>query len=135
MARLTGIGVTLVFTDPSGAAYPRVLAAYGHGRRLSNATVHLEAPTLWCDQGMLIIGDSNIPTDTAFNLQANAVGQGFRGVIYVPTADFTWGGGPNYRGRMYADDCIQSPMQGNATFNNSNCDLSGGGGGLSRLVT
>jgi hypothetical protein len=128
----TDRGVTLVFTDPSGTAYPHAPAGGNTPTAMnvqSGATLDLVAPTSGSTQGMLIIGDSNIPTDTAFNLQANATGQGIQGVIYLPTADFTWGGGPIITGGCTQMIAYRIIMQGNATFDNSNCNLSGGGGG------
>jgi Flp pilus assembly protein TadG len=139
-ATLTGKGVTLVFTDPGSAAYPN---APGSGNTptamniISGATVNLQAPTSGATQGMLIIGDSNIPIDTAFNYQANAAGTSCDntstictgGVIYVPTGDFTWQGGPILTGGCTQMIAYRLTMAGNATFNNSNCNLSGGGGG------
>ena len=136
---LTGTGVTLVFTDPGGAAYP-------HGQCCGNdpvamnissgADINLTAPTTsGPTEGMLIIGNSNIPTDTRFNLQANGTGSSctstncIGGVIYVPTADFTWGGGPILAGGCTQMIAYRVIMGGNAQFNNSNCNLAGGGGG------
>jgi hypothetical protein len=78
-------GVTLVFTDPGGTPYPN---ANGNPTAMvvdSNATVNqLSAPTSGTTQGILIIGDSNIPLDTVFNLRANAAGVGVQGLVYVP---------------------------------------------------
>jgi hypothetical protein len=126
---LTGNGVTLVFTDPGGATYPRVTGTPTAMNIQSGATIDLEAPTSGTTQGMLIMGNSNIPFDTAFNLQAGAAGQGIKGVIYVPTGDFTWQGGPILAGGCTQMIAYRVTMAGNAVFNNSNCDLSGGGGG------
>jgi Flp pilus assembly protein TadG len=135
---VTGIGVTLMFTDPSGAAYPKGQGTGNTPTALdvsSQASVNLQAPTSGANQGMLIIGNSNIPTDTAFNLQAggtatsctttNCVG----GVIYVPTGDFTWQGGPILQGGCTQLIAYRLTLQGNATFRNTQCDLSSGGGG------
>jgi hypothetical protein len=127
---LTGIGVTLAFTDPGSAPYPNGPGGTPTAMNVqSGAIIHLEAPTSGATQGMLIIGNSNIPPDTAFNLQANALGTGIRGVIYLPTADFTWGGGPIMTGGCTQMIAYRITMSGNATFDNSGCDTQGGGGG------
>jgi Flp pilus assembly protein TadG len=137
---LTGKGVTLVFTDPGGAAYPKITGTRTAMNIQSGATIDLEAPTANATlgiPGMLILGDSNIPTDTAFNLQANGTATSCTtgssncvgGVIYLPTADFTWQGGPTLAGGCTQMIAYRITMAGNATFNNSNCNLFGGGGG------
>src|SRR5262249_15566736 len=72
---LTGTGVTLVFTDPGGAAYPHGQGGGNSAVALdisSGANINLLAPTSGPTEGMLILGNSNVPTDTVFNLQANA---------------------------------------------------------------
>jgi hypothetical protein len=132
-----------VFTDPSGATYPN---PNGNGTTnptamnfQSGANVNLQAPTSGAYQGMLIIGNSNIPTDTAFNLQANAAATScnpvngitncISGVIYLPAGDFTFGGGPILTGGCTQMIAYRIDMAGNATFNNTNCNLTGGGGG------
>jgi Flp pilus assembly protein TadG len=126
---LTGIGVTLAFTDPGSATYPKIVGQPTAMNFQSGATIDLQAPTSGATQGMLIIGNSNIPLDTAFNLQANAAGVGFQGVIYLPTADMTWGGGPIVAGGCTQMIAYRLIMQGSAVFDNSNCNLSGSGGG------
>jgi Flp pilus assembly protein TadG len=133
---LTGKGVTLVFTDPSNATYPNGQACGNSPNSpvamdiISGANIDLEAPTSGATQGMLIIANSNIPTDTVFNLWANgALSTGISGVIYVPTGDFAWGGGPIQRGGCTQMIAYKLTLQGNATFSNANCNLSGGGGG------
>ena len=124
-------GVTLMFTDPNGTTYPHAQAGGNTPTAVniqSGATIDLVAPSSGSTQGMLIIGNSNIPFDTAFNLQSNAAGS-FSGVVYLPTADFTWGGGPILSGGCTQMISYRLIMSGNAQFNNSNCNLSGGGGG------
>jgi Flp pilus assembly protein TadG len=130
---LTGIGVTLMFTDPTGLAYSNITGSPTAMNVQSGATINLQPPTSGANAGMLIIGNSNIPLDTAFNLQANAAGTGIEGVIYLPTADFTWGGGPIIAGGCTQMIAYRVIMSGNAAFDNSNCqlgDTSGGGGGI-----
>ena len=99
----------------------------------SGAIVNLQAPadgaTLGIP-GMLIIGDSNIPTSTNFTIWANGAGSpGIGGVIYLPTGNFNWGGGAILAGGCTQMIAYTITLQGNAVFDNSNCDLSGGGGG------
>src|SRR5262249_4855458 len=92
---LSGNGVTLVFTDPVSAPNPNPPASHTPTAMNidSGATVNLRAPapdaTLGIP-GMLIIGNTNIPLDTVFNMKANAVGTGMQGVVYLPTGDFNW---------------------------------------------
>jgi hypothetical protein len=133
---LTGESTTLMFTDPSGAAYPS--GANPTAMNISSgANILLEAPTSGANQGMLIIGNNNIPLDTKFNLQANGTGSCtsastsncIGGVIYLPTADFTWQGGPVLTGGCTQMIAYRLIMNGNAQFNNSNCQLGSGGGG------
>jgi Flp pilus assembly protein TadG len=134
---LTGQGVTLMFTDPGGATYPKSQGTPSAMNISSGATIDLEAPTSGTYQGMLILSDSSIPTDTAFNLQANGTASSCTsgssncvgGVIYLPTADFTWQGGPILTGGCTQMIAYRVIMQGNAAFNNSGCNVSGGGGG------
>jgi hypothetical protein len=128
-ATLTGIGVTLMFTDPSGTAYPKITGTPTAMNFQSGATIDLTPPTSGSNQGMLLIGNSNIPLDTAFNLQANAAGVGIQGVMYVPTADFTWGGGPIITGGCTQMIGYRVIMSGNATFDNSNCQTGSSIGG------
>jgi hypothetical protein len=76
--------------------------------------------------GMLILGDTNMPTSTNFTLWANGVGStGISGVIYLPDGNFTWGGGPILAGGCTQMIAYQLTLQGNAVFSNSDCDLSG----------
>ena len=129
-----------MFTDPSGAAYPNGQGTGNIPTALdisSQANVNLTAPTSGANQGLLIIGNTNIPTGTAFNLQAggtatsctatNCVG----GLIYVPTGAFSWQGGPILSGGCTQMVAYTITLQGNAQFNNSACNVSstGGGGG------
>jgi Flp pilus assembly protein TadG len=137
-SNVTGTGVTLMFTDPSGAAYPNGQGTGNIPTALdisSQANVNLTAPTSGATQGLLIIGNTNIPTSTAFNLQAggtatsctatNCIG----GLIYVPTGAFTWQGGPILSGGCTQMIAYTMALQGNAQFNNSACNVSSGGGG------
>jgi hypothetical protein len=137
---LSGNGVTLVFTDPGGATYPKAQGTPSAMNISSTGNINLEAPAADATlgvPGMLILGDTNIPTDTAFNLQANGTATSCTsggtncvgGVIYLPTADFTWQGGPILTGGCTQMIAYRVIMQGSAAFNNSGCNVSGGGGG------
>jgi hypothetical protein len=96
----------------------------------SGSTVNLQAPapdaTLGVP-GMLMIGDTNMPLDTLFSIAANGVGSGIQGVIYLPKGDFSWQGTPIIAGGCTQMIAYRVFMNGNATFNNNNCNLSGGG--------
>jgi Flp pilus assembly protein TadG len=134
---LTGKGVTLVFTDPGGAAYPN-----GPGgspttaMNISGATIDLEAPASGATlgiPGMLILGDTNMPTSTNFTLSANGGSTGISGVIYLPDGNF-WGGGPIIAGGCTQMIAYKVTLQRDAIFNNSNCDLSASGGGGAKPI-
>jgi len=130
---LTGIGVTLVFTDntPPRYDYKQSKAMDIH----ANAQMNLQAPAAGATlgiAGMLILGDNAMPTTTEFNFWSNSsttLGGGTSGVIYVPKGIFGWGGGPIVSGGCTQMIAYKVTLQGNAIFNNSGCDLSGGGGG------
>jgi hypothetical protein len=130
---LTGVGVTLVFTDPNGTAYPKVQSQPTAMQVSSGATVDLQAPAANATLGipnMLIIGASNVPTSTAFQLWANSgTSTGISGVIDVPTGNFTWGGGPILTGGCTQFIAYTLSLQGNATFDNNACNFGGGSGG------
>lgn len=83
-ATLTGTGVTLVFTG-SGSSWGT--ASIG-----SNAIVSLTAPTSGSTQGIVLYGDSKMPTGTAFNLTGGGT-QNFGGAIYLPKANLSFSGG------------------------------------------
>jgi hypothetical protein len=83
-ATLTGTGVTLVFTG-SGSKWGT--ASIG-----SNANVNLSAPTSGSTQGIVMYGDRNMPTGTAFSLTGGST-QTFTGALYLPKADLSYSGG------------------------------------------
>src|SRR5262249_42078461 len=111
--------------------YPNITGTPTAMNAQSGATINLQAPTSGGPplQGMLIIGNNNIPLDTAFNLQANAAGRRIIRGIYLPTAHFYMGGGGIIAGGCTQMITYRIIMSGNATFDNTNCNLSGGGGG------
>lgn len=126
---ITGKGVTLVFLDPSGDPYPKVKGEPTAMDVSSGATVDLVAPTSGSTAGMLIMADTTMPTSTVFDLWANGVGStGVGGVIYIPHANFLWGGGPILTGGCTQMIAYTISLQGNATFNNTGCDFTSGGG-------
>ncbi|MGY3033355.1 Flp pilus assembly protein TadG [Bradyrhizobium sp. USDA 4354] len=83
-ATITGSGVTLVFTG-SGSDWGT--ASIG-----SNATVDLTAPTSGATKGIVMYGDRNMPSGTAFNLTGGST-QNFGGAIYLPKANLSFSGG------------------------------------------
>jgi Flp pilus assembly protein TadG len=133
---LTGTGVTLAFTDPGGSSYPPPNKDMALNVS-STATFNLTAPapdaTLGIP-GMLIIGDTNMPTTTEFDLWAHS-GSSMSGVVYVPNGNFGWGGAPILAGGCTQMIAFTLNLQGNATFDNAGCNFgpsagaSGGPGG------
>jgi Putative Flp pilus-assembly TadE/G-like len=134
---ITGKGVTLVFIDSSGSQtiYPKNQGQYTAMNITSGAIVDLEAPdsspsgTPPGIPDMLILADPNIPSSVNFDLWANGTGStGISGVIYAPSANFVWGGGPILTGGCTQMIAYTISLQGNASFHNSGCDDLGGGG-------
>lgn len=83
-ATLTGTGVTLVFTG-SGSNWGT--ASIG-----SNANINLTAPTSGSTQGIVMYGDRNMATGTAFSLTGGST-QTFTGALYLPKAALSYSGG------------------------------------------
>jgi Flp pilus assembly protein TadG len=84
-AKLTGNGVTLVFTSSSGSKY-------GSATINGGATINLTASTSGPTAGIVMFGDRNMPAGTAFNLLGGS-SQMFGGAIYLPKAAVTYNGG------------------------------------------
>jgi Flp pilus assembly protein TadG len=126
---LTGHGVTLVFTDPGGNQYKTPPDQAMNIQ--SGATVDLRAPAANATlgiPGMLIIGATNMPTTTTFDLIANSSSL-ISGVIYLPHGNFNWGGAPILSGGCTEMLAYTINLQGNAIFNNTGCQFPTGGGG------
>jgi Flp pilus assembly protein TadG len=84
-ATITGQGVTLVFTSSTGSNWA---TASING----SATVNLTAPIAGPTAGIVIFGDRQIPTGTAFKFNGGA-SQYLGGAIYVPTGAINYSGG------------------------------------------
>jgi hypothetical protein len=127
---LTGAGVTLAFTDPAGSPYPspnKDMALNVSATATFNLTAPAADATLGIP-GMLIIGDTNMPTSTEFDLWASS-GSSMSGVVYVPNGNFGWGGAPILTGGCTQMIAFTINLQGNATFDNTACNFTGGGAG------
>src|SRR5262249_38361426 len=77
--------VTLVFTSSTGSNYAS--PSFNGG-----ATINLTAPTSGSTQGIVMFGDRNMPTGTAFKFEGGA-SQTLTGAIYAPKADVSYAGG------------------------------------------
>jgi Flp pilus assembly protein TadG len=84
-AKITGEGVTLVFTKKSSSTWA---TASING----NTTVHLTAPKSGPTAGIVMFGDRNMPTGTAFKFNGG-VDQYLGGAIYVPKGAVSISGG------------------------------------------
>jgi hypothetical protein len=84
-ATVQGTGVTLVFTSTTGSNY--ATASINGG-----ATVNLTAPSSGPTAGIVMFGDRNMPTGTAFTLNGGST-QYFGGAIYLPKAALSFAGG------------------------------------------
>jgi len=115
-ATLTGTDVTLVFTSSTSNNYANATINGG-------ATVNLSAPTTGPTAGIVIFGDSNMPTGTSFKFNGGTT-QVFSGAIYVPQAAAEFAGGANTSRactQLVADTIA---FKGNANFA-INCSGSG----------
>jgi Flp pilus assembly protein TadG len=86
-ATLRGDGVTIVFTSSTGHNYA---TADING----NANINLTAPTSGPTAGIVMFGDRDMPTGTAFKLDGGAT-QSFGGAIYLPKGAVDYAGGSN----------------------------------------
>jgi len=82
---ITGQGVTLVFTSSTGKNWATATVN-------GDATVNLTAPIGGPTAGIVIFGDRQIPTGTAFKFNGSA-SQSIGGAIYVPTGAISYSGG------------------------------------------
>jgi hypothetical protein len=83
-ARLSGSGVTLVFTSSRGRDFAKARFSPG-------ASVHLEAAATGSTAGIVIFGDRRMPLGQPFDLEGGE-GQVFAGVTYVPRAALRFAG-------------------------------------------
>ena len=84
-ATVTGSGVTLVFTSSTGSNWATATIN-------GNATVNLTAPIGGPTAGIVVFGDRQIPTGTAFKFNGGS-NQYFGGAVYVPTGAISYAGG------------------------------------------
>ena len=84
-AKLTGTGVTLVFTKKSSSDWATATIN-------GNATVNLTPPISGPTAGIVVFGDRNIPLNTSFKFNGGAT-QYLGGATYVPTGAVSYSGG------------------------------------------
>jgi hypothetical protein len=65
---------------------------YGSANIAGGANVNLTAPTTGSTAGIVIFGDRNMPTGTAFSFLGGS-SQIFKGAVDVPRAAVKWAGG------------------------------------------
>ena len=84
-ATINGQGVTLVFTSSTGANWATATIN-------GNASVNLTAPIGGPTAGIVVFGDRQIPTGTAFKFNGGS-NQYLGGAVYVPTGAISYAGG------------------------------------------
>jgi hypothetical protein len=84
-AKLTGTGVTIIFTSSTMNNWPSASINGG-------ANISLTPPTDGPTAGVSIYADRNIPVGTSFSFNGGA-SQYLGGAIYIPTGDVTFAGG------------------------------------------
>jgi len=121
-AKLSGTGVTIVFTSSKGKTY-------GWASVASNATINLSAPTSGPTAGIVLFGDRNMPQGTVFKLTGGGT-QNWTGAIYLPRANLTFAGGTTG-----GNGCTQIVADTVTFTGNSNLSLSCAGAGTSAMGT
>lgn len=102
-ARLTGTGVTLVFTSRTGSSYPSVTINGGARVNLTAAADDTTGPAgMKALKGMVMYMDRNAPTGTRVRLNGGS-NQRFQGALYLPKANVTFTGGSS----TGTNDCLQ----------------------------
>ena len=84
-AKMTGTGVTIIFTSSTGSNYPTASINGG-------ATISLTPPTDRSLAGVVMFGDRNVPVGTKFDFNGGAT-QYIGGAIYFPKGAVTFAGG------------------------------------------
>ena len=84
-AKVTGTGVTIIFTSSTGSNWPTASINGG-------ATINLTPPTTGDLAGVVMFGDRQMPVGTAINLDGGS-SQYFGGAMYFPTGAVTFAGG------------------------------------------
>lgn len=115
-ARLTGSGVTLVFTSRTGSDYPTVRINGGARVNLTAAADETTGPTgQKALKGIVMYMDRNAPTGTDVRLNGGS-NQKFKGALYFPKAKVTLTGGSDTDG----SGCLQLIADTIAFGGNSN---------------
>jgi hypothetical protein len=120
-------GETLLFTCPSCSAsqWPSNGIFVG-----ANGNLSLSAPNSGSTAGFVMMGDPNMPLNTAFDNHANPTAI-LNGTVWMPNGAFAWGGTPStVSGSSSCLEMIVNMMQfyGNSGFSSDGCALSAGGG-------
>lgn len=125
---VTGAGVTLVFTSSSESKYASATINGG-------ANVNLTAPTSGSLAGIVMFGDQNMTTGTAFKFNGGS-SQTFEGAVYLPKADVTYTGGNDTANgcTQIIADTIKFSGNANVAVNCSNTGISAIGGATAKLV-
>ncbi|WP_380941138.1 pilus assembly protein TadG-related protein [Sphingomonas floccifaciens] len=84
-AKLSGSGVTIVYTTLNGSSYGR--ASFNGG-----AAIDISPPTSGPTAGIVFFGDRTMPAGTQFFLSGGA-SQSLKGAIYLSKGDLTYAGG------------------------------------------
>ena len=84
-AKMTGTGVTIIFTSSTGANYPTASINGG-------AVISLTPPTIGPLTGVVMFGDRDMPVGTNFDFNGGA-SQYIGGAIYFPKGAVTFAGG------------------------------------------
>lgn len=117
-ARLTGSGVTIVFTSSTGDNWPTAIINGG-------ARVDLVAPDATAAAGLpgiLMYGDRAMPAGTDYRLNGGST-QNLKGAIYLPEADLRYAGGDASDGK-----CVHLIADTLTFIGNSNIAIDGCGG-------
>ncbi|MBL1255386.1 MULTISPECIES: TadE/TadG family type IV pilus assembly protein [Methylocystis] len=116
-AQVTGVGVTIVFTQHLGTGWANATINGG-------AQVDLEAPLPGATAGVpgvVIYGDRSMATGTPFKLNGGS-SQTFKGVVYLPEASVSFNGGA-----ATSSGCMQLIADTVTFTGDSNIDISGCG--------
>ncbi len=116
-AQVTGIGVTIVFTQKSGSGWANATINGG-------AQVDIEAPLPGAANGIpgiVMYGDRSMATGTLFKLNGGS-SQTLKGAVYLPQASLLFNGGATT-----SSGCLQLIADTMKFTGNTNIDISGCG--------